>query len=72
MQGRRWMGCGLVLIAALAAGCSSGGSQRPGSECRFDRSDCMYEGKYEAGERDWAEDEAARLNRESTRRLRRR
>ncbi|WP_419761609.1 hypothetical protein [Achromobacter pulmonis] len=35
------------------------------------RSSCIYEGKYEAGERDYAEDEAKRLNRAEMERLRR-
>ncbi|MFA1682466.1 MULTISPECIES: hypothetical protein [Achromobacter] len=35
------------------------------------RSSCLYDGKYEAGERDYAEDEAKRLNRAELDRLRR-
>ncbi len=58
--------CGVVLfLAALASGCSLGG------ECRWYRSGCMYDGKYEPGEEDYAEAEAKRLNKASTDRLRR-
>lgn len=62
-----------VFLAALVSGCSlmgSGASDRAG-ECRWNRSSCMYEGRYEPGERDYAEEEAARLNRASSVRLRR-
>ena len=40
-------------------------------ECKWNRSSCIYEGSYEADERDYAEEEAKRLNREASRRLRR-
>lgn len=58
---------GIVLfLAALSSGCSS-----IIGECGFARSSCMYEGKYEQGEEDYAEAEAKRLNKQSTDRLRR-
>jgi len=58
--------CGVVLfLAALSSGCSIG------NECAWYRSSCIYEGQYESGEEDYAEDEAKRLNKESTDRLRR-
>lgn len=38
-------------------------------ECKWNRSSCIYEGSYEADERDYAEEEARRLNREASRRL---
>ncbi|AVJ28547.1 hypothetical protein [Achromobacter spanius] len=57
---------GVVLfLAALSSGCSVVG------ECGLLRSSCNYEGQYESGEEDYAEDEAKRLNKESTDRLRR-
>ena len=57
--------CSVVLfLAALSSGCSLGG------ECAWYRSSCMYEGKYESGEEDYAQDEAKRLNQESSDRLR--
>lgn len=76
---------GLVLLLAALAGCSSSSTPNPWSspassgpdssrvslECRLSRSSCIYEGKYEAGERDYAEDEAKRLNRAEMERLRR-
>lgn len=67
-----------LFLAVLVAGCSSSGS--PGApssgsvrndECRFNRSACIYEGSYESGERDYAEEEAARLNQATIRRLQR-
>ncbi|CAB3627702.1 hypothetical protein [Achromobacter pulmonis] len=58
---------GVVLfLAALSSGCSS-----IIGECGLVRSSCMYEGKYEQGEEDYAEAEAKRLNKQSTDRLRR-
>lgn len=70
----------VFLLAALAAGCSStnpGASSDEGDarvvstslECRWNRSSCIYEGRYEPGERDYAEDEARRLNQASMDRL---
>lgn len=74
--------CGLVLaVVAAATGCSStrgpATSERvlspsqASSECRWNRSKCLYDGKYEAGERDYAEQEARRLNLAEAERLRR-
>ncbi|MFY1863368.1 hypothetical protein [Achromobacter xylosoxidans] len=58
--------CGVVLfLAALTSGCSLT------NECRWYRSSCMYDGKYEPGEEDYAEAEVKRLNKASTYRLRR-
>jgi len=58
--------CSIVLfLTALTSGCSLGG------ECGWNRSSCMYEGKYEQGEEDYAEAEAKRLNKNSADRLRR-
>lgn len=57
---------GVVLfLAELTSGCSLT------NECRWNRSSCMYDGKYEPGEEDYAESEAKRLNKASTDRLRR-
>lgn len=75
--------CGVALfVAAIMSGCSStnpGASYEGGDarvvttslECRWNRSSCIYEGRYEPGERDYAEDEARRLNQASIERLRR-
>lgn len=65
----RWIA---LLMAALVAGCSviGSGSDR-NDECRGKRSSCMYEGKYDPDEREYAEEEAARLNKAEARRLRR-
>lgn len=73
---------GLALcLVVLVSGCStsgSGDSERASisgrvvsDECRWSRSNCIYEGSYEPGERDYAEEEARRLNRAATRKLRR-
>ncbi|MFT0850348.1 hypothetical protein VRY85_06150 [Achromobacter sp. F4_2707] len=74
---------GLALcVAAVVAGCSStnpGVAEHSGDarvvttslECRWNRSACIYEGRYESGERAYAEDEARRLNQASLDRLRR-
>lgn len=63
-------------MAALVSGCSllgAGGSDAGPArhnECRWNPSSCMYEGSYEAGERDYAEEEARRLNQEQMEKLR--
>ncbi|MEI2416405.1 hypothetical protein V8Z80_09485 [Orrella sp. JC864] len=62
-------------FAALIAGCSSGAPANPAQPASHVRSDdCVAEPsrcRYEAGEREFAEQEAKRLNRESARKLRR-
>lgn len=60
----------MALVVVTAAGCSSSSPGPAGSaECRWNRSSCMYEGSYESGERDYAEEEARRLNEAAARRL---
>lgn len=74
--------CGVALfLVTLASGCSILGfgdsdveysSASPISDqCRWNRSSCIYEGKYEPDERAYAEEEAKRLNRIASERLRR-
>lgn len=76
--------CGLVLaVVAAAAGCSSSRGSGPAASehvlspsqasnaCRWNRSKCLYDGKYDAGEREYAEQEARRLNLAEAERLRR-
>jgi len=74
MSIRRLGRCGAaVSLAALASACSVIAPDTAAGRddaCRWNRSSCMYEGPYEAGERDYAEEEAKRLNREQTERLR--
>ena len=66
-----------MLLLVLVSGCSvpglgdSGRGDERRNECRWSRSSCMYEGAYDPGERDYATEEAARLNRAELRRLRR-
>ncbi|MFY0477139.1 hypothetical protein [Achromobacter marplatensis] len=76
-----------LVLAALVSGCSSilPGSSSSGSgagsnaaservvsdNCKFIRSRCIYEGSYDAGERNYAEEEAKRLNKAELERLRR-
>ncbi len=72
---------GVVLVlAALMSGCSllgsdaGPGSPPPGRDagaCQWNRSQCLYEGAYEPGERDYAEQEAKALNRAALEKLRR-
>lgn len=65
-----------LFLAAIASGCSliapETSSHRSGGECQWNRSSCMHEGSYEPGERDYAEEEAKRLNRAASARLGRR
>jgi hypothetical protein len=54
----------MLVLAALVSGCSYlglGDSGRTGP-CASDPDSCMYEGHYEPGERDYAVQEAKRLN----------
>lgn len=46
-------------------------NHRPVNECTYNVQSCMYEGPYEIGERQFALEEARRLNAESLARLRR-
>jgi len=65
--------CGVaLLLAAIASGCSlMGKSSERSSDCTWNRSSCLYEGKYEAGEEGYAEQEAKRLNQAQSAKLRR-
>lgn len=77
--------CGAALFfVALIAGCSStkptvqekasmkgATPARANNECKANRSKCLYDGHYDAGERGYAEDEAKRLNLAESERLRR-
>lgn len=70
------------IIVLTVSGCSLlnfGGSHSrlppqansPNNPCAFNKSSCMYDGNYEAGERQYAEDEARRLNQAQLERLKR-
>ncbi|HEX7385823.1 MAG TPA: hypothetical protein VF285_00925 [Castellaniella sp.] len=66
---------GVVLfVVALMAGCAShprrSGQSAIGNQCPTQAS-CNYNGQYEPGERDYAEQEARRLNQQQTQRLQR-
>ena len=66
--------CGVALfLIAIVSACSviGPGSSGRGGECKGNRSGCMYEGSYEPGERDYAEQEAKRLNKAASEKLRR-
>lgn len=62
--------CGVVLcLVALTAGCSTLSSRttsRLFNSCTWDREECLYEGSYEPGEEEYAEEEAGRLNKAQT------
>ncbi len=76
---------GLTMFAAALVGCASDSqgssglrSLLPGflggssdNDCVSNRKACLYEGAYEPGERQYAEDEARRLNQAELARLRR-
>jgi len=57
--------------SSSSSGSAGSASSRVSLECRLSRSSCLYDGKYESGERQYAEDEAKRLNRAELERLRR-
>lgn len=61
----------VLFLVALVSGCSSISpgasgksltSTRIEDECKSNRGRCLYEGQYEPEERDYAEQEAKRLN----------
>ena len=70
--------CSVVLVLmGLMTACSIGGSDSSSSasrsffnECTFSFGGCMYDGPYEPGEEQYAEEEARRLNRAQLERLR--
>ncbi len=70
----------MLLLVAFVSGCSSVStgysgqkfsSTRIDDECKSNRSRCLYDGAYEPGERDYAEQEAKRLNLAESDRIRR-
>lgn len=61
--------CAGLLLVGLLAGCGSRGEVV--NKCRLNPQSCSYDGGYEPGEREYAEREAARLNRAESGRLRR-
>lgn len=50
---------------------SGNGGGSISNECQSNRSSCMHEGRYELGERDYAEQAAKNLNKAALERLRR-
>lgn len=66
--------CGVVLfLVAFISGCSLAGLDVSdiGNKCKWNPSSCMHEGQYEPDEEDYAEEEAKRLNRAASAKLRR-
>lgn len=61
-----------MILVVFIAGCGSSHNERSGAgdECSWSRSSCLYEGAYETGERDYAEQEARRLNEAQSLRMR--
>lgn len=56
---------------AAASVSGSKAASATGDRCTWNRSKCIFEGSYEPGERDYAEQEAKRLNMAEIQRLRR-
>ncbi|MFQ1064860.1 hypothetical protein [Bordetella trematum] len=80
MSAKTLLRCTAVLFATVVmAGCSTKAadvvsswfSSSPKNDCVSNRKACLYEGAYEPGERQYAEDEARRLNQAELARLRR-
>jgi len=76
MNVRSFRVSGVLLTAVLMAACSSSKPEASAAAAALDTdcrtvSRCMYEGAYEPGEREFAEQEAGRLNQDATRKLRR-
>jgi hypothetical protein len=55
----------VLFLAAIASGCASRGSATVSRnpQCAVAPGSCLYEGSYESDEKDYAEQEARRLNR---------
>lgn len=74
-------GTTVLLLSVFLAGCAntdsprrlfqSSSSVRADNPCRLNQASCDYKGHYEAGEREYAEQEARRLNLAEVRRLQR-
>ncbi len=65
-----------LCLVGLVSGCSMLGFGETEQEieenrCKLNPKSCMYEGSYEPGERQYAEEEARRLNKAASERLRR-
>lgn len=66
-----------LFFVLIASGCSTSSSSSihrdtlVGNQCRGNQRACNYSGHYDPGEREYAEKEAARLNRAEAARLRR-
>lgn len=74
----------VALFAALVAGCGTSSPDTAGAtrktasvaspsivnKCRWSPGSCMHEGSYESGERQYAEEEARRLNQAVLQRMR--
>jgi len=61
----------LSACSILGFGGSEDGTAKTSNACKWNRSSCMYEGRYEPGEKAYAEEEARRLNQASAAKLRR-
>lgn len=66
----------ILVLAATITACSSPTpsvtQSSRSNECYGNRSGCMYEGRYDVDEKEYAEREAARLNRQQSLRMGRR
>ncbi|ALM86092.1 hypothetical protein [Bordetella sp. N] len=61
------------VFVGIISGCSSGPkepSRHSSIQCAISKSSCMYDGPYDDGESDYAEEEAAKLNRQQQGKLR--
>lgn len=66
----------VLCLGVLISGCStphrrSQGPLELNNPCRLNQASCNYNGQYEPGERDYAEQEAKRLNQAEIQRLKR-
>lgn len=64
-----------LFLSLLIAGCGGPSAierQANNVDCRWNVESCMYDGSYEPGEREYAEQQAKDLNREAARKIRRR
>lgn len=64
----------IFFCLVFISGCAGTSHHRKMShnECKWNPSSCMYEGSYEPDEREYAEQQAKDLNKEASRKLRRR
>lgn len=67
----RWGAALFLIVLTCACTVTHPKASDRGGDCKWNRSSCLYEGAYEPGEANYAEQEARRLNQAESVRIRR-